>query len=183
MDFEHPAEGRLITAEYEKFYLLAVYVPNSGDKLKRLGYRINNWEYTFRNYIQRLNMEKPVYVIYIYIQIIICGDLNCSHKEIDLSNPKANIRSAGFTIEERYAFQMLLNLGYVDTFRELHPNTIKYSYWSYRGDARINNIGWRLDYIITSTELFKCFIFSDISVQYLGSDHAPVKAIIDLNCI
>jgi exodeoxyribonuclease-3 len=141
---EHDHEGRIITLEYENFYLMTVYVPNSQDGLKRLEYRMR-WEDDFRNYVLSLDKEKPV---------IICGDLNVAHQEIDLKNPKSNRHNAGFTDEEREQFTNLLNSGFIDTFRHFYPNQANiYSWWSYRFKARENNAGWRIDYFVCSDRL------------------------------
>lgn len=134
---EHDHEGRVITLEYSDFYLVTVYVPNSQDELRRLDYRMQ-WEDDFRTYIQRLDSQKPV---------IMCGDLNVAHREIDLKNPKTNRRNAGFTDEEREKFTTLLDSGFIDTFRTLHPDDVTYSWWSYRFKARERNTGWRIDYL------------------------------------
>lgn len=163
-------EGRIITLEYENYFFVTVYVPNSQPELKRLQYRME-FEDDFRKYLQELDSKKPV---------IICGDLNVAHQEIDLKNPKTNDRNAGFTIEERTKFQMLLDSGFTDTFRHLYPNTIKYSWWSYMFNARKNNTGWRIDYFLTSNRLQDkikdSFIYNDIA----GSDHCPVALEISL---
>jgi exodeoxyribonuclease-3 len=163
-DFDQ--EGRVITCEFTKFYLVNVYTPNSGEELKRLKYRITEWDVKFLEFIMKLQEKKSV---------ILCGDLNVAHKEIDLKNPKTNLRSAGFTIEERESFTNLLNkTNMIDTFRYFNPDTIKYSYWSYRMASRSRNTGWRLDYFICSEKLIKKIIKSDILTDILGSDHAPI---------
>lgn len=162
-------EGRVITLEFDKFYYIACYVPNSGEGLKRLMFRLE-FESDLLNYITRLDKIKP---------IIYAGDLNCAHKEIDIKNPKANERNAGFTIEERNAFSNLLQHGFTDIFRYLNPNKIKYSWWSYRFNARINNAGWRIDYFIISDRIINKVISTDICTQILGSDHCPIVLEID----
>lgn len=161
----HDHEGRIITAEYDKFYLVTVYVPNSQDGLKRLDYRMQ-WEDDFRAYVKKLDKTKPV---------IICGDMNVAHKEIDLKNPKTNRKNAGFTDEERGKMTELLGSGFIDTYRYIYPDVEgKYSWWSYRFNARKNNAGWRIDYFIVS-ERFKDNIKSvDILNEIYGSDHCPV---------
>jgi len=160
-------EGRMITLEFNNFYLINVYTPNSGVILGRLDWRINNWDYNFKDYIFKLQEIKPV---------IICGDLNVAHKEIDLKNPKTNLKSAGFTIEERDSFEKLLNKCLlIDTYRYLNPNKIEYSYWSYLNKSRIKNTGWRIDYFLVSKKLLKKVLKSNILTDCLGSDHAPIE--------
>lgn len=157
-------EGRVITLEFEDFNLIHVYTPNSGAELKRLEYRVDEWDKHFRNYIKKLS--KPV---------IVCGDLNVAHHEIDLHNPSGNLRSAGFTVEERKSFtKTLKKLDLVDTFRHFHPDEVKYSYWSYRGRARKNNKGWRIDYFLVSNKILNNVKKSLILNEYNGSDHCPV---------
>lgn len=164
-DKEFDEVGRLITAEYEKFFLLNVYVPNSGRKLVNLEARMR-WEKLFREYVQKLNEKKAV---------VICGDMNVSHQEIDLANPKSNTRNAGFTKEERDAMTALLALGYVDTFRYFYPEKKgAYTYWTYMGTARSRNVGWRLDYFIVSERLIRKVVDNCIRSQCLGSDHCPI---------
>lgn len=168
---EHDKEGRVITLEYENFYFVTVYTPNSKDGLLRLDYRMI-WEDEFLNYINNLNKNKPV---------ILCGDLNVAHKEIDLKNPKTNTRSAGFTIEERNKFDNLVNAGYTDTFRYFYPELEgAYTWWSYRGNARERNTGWRIDYFVSSKILDKKLKSATIHNSVLGSDHCPVELDIDL---
>lgn len=167
---EHDKEGRVITAEFEEFYLVTVYTPNSKRKLERLEYRMV-WEDDFQNYIDELNKVKPV---------IICGDLNVAAEEIDLKNDKSNHKSAGFTDEERAKFRAFKMRGYVDSFRHLHPDEIKYSWWSYMFKARQNNAGWRIDYFLTSEILKDKIVEADILTDVLGSDHCPVLLKIDL---
>ena len=169
-DHKYDDEGRVITLEYENFYYVACYVPNSGDCLKRLGFRLE-FEDDMLQYLNQLNQVKPV---------IYAGDLNCAHKEIDIKNPKANERNAGFTIEERTAFSRLLDNGYTDIYRHLNPDTIKYSWWSYRFNARKNNAGWRIDYFIISDRIVDKVISTDICNDILGSDHCPIVLDIDL---
>ncbi len=168
---EHDHEGRVVTLEMEKFYLVTVYVPNSQDELKRLDYRME-WEDAFRAYILNLNEKKPV---------IFCGDLNVAHKEIDLKNPKTNRRNAGFTDEEREKFQILLDSGFVDTFRHFYPTQENiYSWWSYRFKAREKNTGWRIDYFVVSHSLREQLVSARIHTDIYGSDHCPVEVEIDI---
>ena len=162
---EHDHEGRVITLEMEDFYLVTAYVPNSQDGLRRLDYRMK-WEDDFRAYLQRLDAIKPV---------IVCGDLNVAHEEIDLKNPKTNRRNAGFTDEEREKFGILLGAGFTDTFRHLHPDQVTYSWWSYRFRAREKNAGWRIDYFLISNRLQKQLDAADIHTDIMGSDHCPVE--------
>ena len=162
---EHDHEGRVITVEMEKFFLVTVYVPNSQDGLRRLDYRMT-WENEFRAYLQRLDAVKPV---------IVCGDLNVAHEEIDLKNPKSNRRNAGFTDEEREKFGILLNAGFADTFRRLYPEQVTYSWWSYRFRAREKNAGWRIDYFLVSERLMPLVADTKIHTDIMGSDHCPVS--------
>ncbi len=162
---EHDHEGRVITLEMEDFYLVTAYVPNSQDGLRRLDYRMK-WEDDFRAYLQRLDAIKPV---------VVCGDLNVAHEEIDLKNPKTNRRNAGFTDEEREKFGILLGAGFTDTFRHLHPDQVTYSWWSYRFRAREKNAGWRIDYFLISNRLQKQLDAADIHTDIMGSDHCPVE--------
>ena len=164
---KHDQEGRTITAEFEKFILVACYVPNSGQKLNRLDYRIKEWDVDFRTYLKELETKKNKC-------IILCGDLNVAHKEIDISNPKGNTRSAGFTIEERNEFTKLLDMGFIDSFRELHPKEIKYTYWNMRSKAREENKGWRLDYFVTTNTLLPAIEDSNAMKDIMGSDHCPI---------
>ena len=167
---EHDQEGRGITLEYPDYYLITVYTPNSQDELRRLDYRME-WEDAFRSYLVELDAKKP---------IIVCGDLNVAHQEIDLKNPKTNRRNAGFTDEERGKFQLLLDAGFVDTFRYFHPEAReRYSWWSYRGRARERNAGWRIDYFVTSARLAPRLRSAEIHDQVFGSDHCPVELILD----
>lgn len=163
---QHDHEGRVITLEMPGFFLVTVYVPNSQDELKRLEYRMT-WENDFRNYLSVLDKEKPV---------IVCGDLNVAHREIDLKNPKTNRRNAGFTDEEREQFQQLLDAGFTDTFRHFYPDLEgAYSWWSYRFHAREKNTGWRIDYFLTSSRLAPQLKSAGIHSAILGSDHCPVE--------
>ncbi len=166
---EHDNEGRVITLEFDKFYLVDCYTPNSKRELLRLDYRMV-WEDAFRDYLMELDKNKPV---------VLCGDLNVAHEEIDLKNPKTNTRNAGFTIEERNKFTDLLNSGFVDTYRRLYPDTVGYTWWSYMGHAREKDIGWRIDYFVVSEKLFKDVKDSSIHKTILGSDHCPIQ--LDLN--
>lgn len=166
----HDTEGRVITLEYEDYYLVTVYVPNSQDDLRRLDYRMT-WEDAFRAYLVGLDQVKPV---------IICGDLNVAHKEIDLKNPKSNRRHAGFTDEERGKFTELLGASFIDTFRFFHPDqTDVYSWWSYRFKARERNSGWRIDYFVASERLAPRLRSASIHTEIYGSDHCPVELILD----
>ena len=166
---EHDREGRVITLEFEDFYMITVYTPNSQNGLARLDYRMK-WEEDFKNYLKNLEKTKPV---------IVCGDLNVAHKEIDLKNPTTNRKNAGFTDEEREKFTELLNAGFIDTFRYFYPDTKGiYSWWSYRFNARKNNAGWRIDYFITSESLKDGLESAKIHTEILGSDHCPVELII-----
>ena len=160
---DHPEEGRSITLEYNDFYFVGVYTPNSQTKLKRLDYRMK-WEDDFRDYLVKLNEDKPV---------ILCGDLNVAHEEIDLSNPSTNRKNAGFSDEERAKFSELLDSGFIDTFRHFYP-----SWWSYRTKARERNIGWRIDYFVVSEDLEETIEDSIINDDILGSDHCPVTLIL-----
>ena len=163
---EHDHEGRIITLEYENFYLMTVYVPNSQDGLKRLEYRMR-WEDDFRNYVLSLDKNKPV---------IICGDLNVAHQEIDLKNPKSNRHNAGFTDEEREKMTILLSNGLTDSFRYLYPEQKDiYSWWSYRFHAREKNAGWRIDYFLVSDRLQTAITDAKILTDIHGSDHCPVE--------
>ena len=167
---EYDNEGRLITVEFNDFYLINVYTPNSGEALNRLDERINTWDKIFRNYIYKLQKNKPV---------IICGDLNVAHKEIDLKNPKINLKTAGFTIEERESFDLLLKkCNLLDIYRNIYSDKIEYSYWSYRKNSRNKNIGWRIDYFLLSKELKNNVKNINILTNIFGSDHAPIKLII-----
>lgn len=168
---EHDHEGRVITLEFEDFYHVTVYTPNSQAENARLDYRME-WEDAFRAYVKGLDEKKPV---------IICGDLNVAHNEIDLKNPKTNRRSAGFTDEERGKFTELLEAGFVDSFRHFYPDMEGiYSWWSYRFKAREKNAGWRIDYYVTSESLREKLVDAKIHTQIMGSDHCPVELEIDL---
>lgn len=162
---EHDHEGRIITLELEDFFLVTVYTPNSQDGLRRLEYRMK-WEDDFLAYIQNLDSQKPV---------IICGDMNVAHQEIDIKNPKTNRHNAGFTDEERAKFTTLLDKGFIDTFRFLHPEDITYSWWSYRFRAREKNAGWRIDYFVTSKCLSDKIKDAKIHTKIMGSDHCPIE--------
>ncbi len=165
----HDKEGRVITLEFKDYYLVNVYTPNSQTELARLEYRMT-WEDDFRNYLLNLDSKKPV---------ILCGDLNVAHTEIDLKNPKSNKTNAGFTVEERNKFSELLESGFVDSFRYLYPDAIeKYSWWSYRFSARKNNAGWRIDYFVVSNKIKDKIVEANIHNDILGSDHCPVELII-----
>ena len=162
---EHDHEGRVVTLEMEQFFLVCCYTPNSQDGLKRLDYRMT-WERDFRQYMKRLDERKPV---------ILCGDLNVAHEEIDLRNPKSNRQNAGFTDEERAAFGQLLDSGFRDTFRTLYPEQVTYSWWSYRSQARQKNAGWRIDYFVVSERLMAQVADAKIHTDIMGSDHCPVE--------
>lgn len=162
---EHDHEGRVITMEFDDFYLVCVYVPNSQDELKRLTYRMK-WEDDFRSYVSGLAEKKGV---------VICGDLNVAHNDIDIKNPASNRRNAGFTDEERGKFNALLNAGFVDSWRMLNPDTVKYSWWSYRFKARERNAGWRIDYFIVSESMKDRITGAEIHNEIFGSDHCPVE--------
>ena len=161
---EHDQEGRIITLEFEKFYLVNCYTPNSKRELERLEYRMT-WEDEIKNYLLKLNETKPV---------ILCGDLNVAHEEIDLKNPKTNRHNAGFTDEERGKMTELLDAGFTDTFRYLYPEKIEYSWWSYMGHAREKNVGWRIDYFIVSNDFRENIKEAKIYSAVMGSDHCPV---------
>lgn len=167
---EHDHEGRVITLEFEKFFLVTVYTPNSQDELKRLDYRMT-WDDAFRDYMVALDARKPV---------VVCGDMNVAHKEIDLKNPKTNRRNAGFTDEERDKFTLLLNAGFTDTFRHFYPDAEGiYSWWSYRFKAREKNAGWRIDYFLVSDSVKGLLKDAKIHTEIMGSDHCPVEVDID----
>ena len=168
---EHDHEGRVITLELESYYLITVYTPNSQEELRRLDYRLK-WDDDFRAYLKKLEEKKPV---------IVCGDLNVAHKEIDLKNPKTNRKNAGFTDEERAKFTTLLESGFTDTFRYFYPEQEGiYSWWSYRFKAREKNAGWRIDYFLTSDSLKDKLRGAQIHTDILGSDHCPVELTIEL---
>lgn len=166
---EHDHEGRVITLEMDDFFLVTCYTPNSQDGLRRLDYRMA-WEDAFRDYLKRLDAVKPV---------IVCGDLNVAHEEIDLKNPKTNRQNAGFTDQEREKMTVLLGNGFTDTFRLLHPEQVTYSWWSYRFKAREKNAGWRIDYFLVSDRLRDKVAAADIHTEVMGSDHCPVEVDID----
>ena len=168
---EHDHEGRVITLEYDNFYMVTVYTPNSQNELARLDYRMK-WEDDFREYLKQLEQTKPV---------VVCGDMNVAHTEIDLKNPKTNRKNAGFTDEEREKFSTLLDSGFIDTFRFFNPDAEGiYSWWSYRFKAREKNAGWRIDYFLTSKALESRLVDAKIHTKVLGSDHCPVGLDIDL---
>ena len=162
---EHDHEGRVITLEMDHFFLVTVYTPNSQDGLRRLDYRMK-WEEDFQAFLQQLDQRKPV---------IVCGDMNVAHQEIDLKNPKTNRKNAGFTDEERNKFSALLNKGFLDTFRTCHPEEVTYSWWSYRFHAREKNAGWRIDYFVISQRLQELMTDAKIHTEVMGSDHCPVE--------
>lgn len=161
---EHDHEGRVVTLEFDDFYLVNVYVPNSQDGLRRLAYRMS-WEDAFREFVKSLESRKPV---------VVCGDMNVAHEEIDLKNPSTNHFNAGFSDEERSKFTELLGAGFIDTWRFQHPDEVKYSWWSYRGGARFRNAGWRIDYFLVSESLKNRVDSTAILNEIVGSDHCPV---------
>ncbi len=167
---EHDTEGRVITLEFDGFYLVTVYTPNSKDGLLRLDYRMV-WEDAFRSYLKQLDAKKPV---------VVCGDLNVAAEEIDLKNPKTNHKNAGFTDEERGKFRELKAAGFTDTFRYLHPEEVKYSWWSYRFKAREKNAGWRIDYFVVSDRIAGSVQSAEIHNEVFGSDHCPVSIELEL---
>ena len=168
---EHDHEGRVITLEFEKFYMVTVYTPNSQRELTRLEYRME-WEDAFREYLMSLKAEKPV---------VVTGDMNVAHQEIDLKNPKTNHHNAGFTDEERGKMSELLQAGFIDTFRYFYPDaTERYSWWSYMFKAREKNTGWRIDYFLASEELKEALVSADIHHSVMGSDHCPVELVLDI---
>ena len=168
---EHDQEGRVITLEFDKFYMVTVYTPNSQNELARLSYRME-WEDAFLSYLKKLEESKPV---------IVCGDLNVAHKEIDLKNPKTNRKNAGFTDEEREKFSRLLDNGFIDTFRYFYPDAEGiYSWWSYRFQARAKNAGWRIDYFLASECLKDLLKSAHIHTEILGSDHCPIECVLDI---
>jgi len=167
---KHDKEGRVITLEFEKFYMVTVYTPNSQNELARLPYRME-WEDDFRTYLKELEEKKPV---------VVCGDMNVAHKEIDLKNPKTNRKNAGFTDEEREKFTLLLNSGFIDTFRYFYPDAEGiYSWWSYRFQARAKNAGWRIDYFLVSESLKENLKGAHIYTEITGSDHCPVECTLE----
>lgn len=165
---EHDHEGRVITLEMDDFYLVTVYTPNSQDGLRRLEYRMK-WEDDFQAYLHKLDEKKPV---------IVCGDMNVAHQEIDLKNPKTNHKNAGFTDEEREKMTQLLSNGFIDTFRTLYPEQVTYSWWSYRFRAREKNTGWRIDYFLISERLKDRLVDAKIHTDMMGSDHCPVEIVL-----
>ena len=165
---EHDHEGRVITLEMDDFYLVTVYTPNSQDGLRQLDYRMK-WEDDFQAYLHKLDEKKPV---------IVCGDMNVAHQEIDLKNPKTNRKNAGFTDEEREKMTQLLSNGFIDTFRTLYPDQVTYSWWSYRFRAREKNTGWRIDYFLISERLKDRLEDAKIHTEIMGSDHCPVEIIL-----
>ena len=167
---EHDQEGRVITLEYPEFFMVTVYTPNSQNELARLPYRMQ-WEDDFLAYLKKLEETKPV---------VFCGDLNVAHREIDLKNPKTNRRNAGFTDEEREKMTVLLNDGFTDSFRYLHPDEVTYSWWSYRFKAREKNAGWRIDYFLVSDRIKEQITEAKIHTEIMGSDHCPVSIEVDL---
>lgn len=167
---EHDHEGRVITLEYERFYLITVYTPNSQTELRRLDYRMT-WEADFRKFLKNLDAKKPV---------IVCGDMNVAHEEIDIKNPKGNRKNAGFTDEEREKMTELLNDGFTDTFRYKYPEQVTYSWWSYRFKAREKNAGWRIDYFLVSDRLQANIDDAKIHTDIMGSDHCPVELDLDI---
>ena len=167
---EHDREGRVITLEFDEFFLVNVYVPNSQRELARLDYRMT-WENDFRSYLVSLDSKKPV---------IMCGDLNVAHEEIDLKNPKTNHMNAGFTDQERNQFTKTLEAGFTDTFRKLYPDKVEYSWWSYMMKAREKNVGWRIDYFLVSDRIFGSVRDSIIHTDVMGSDHCPVEIDIEI---
>jgi len=170
IDGKYNDEGRIITLEYDNFYFVCCYVPNSQEELKRLDYRMV-FEDDLREYLKRLDTLKPV---------IYCGDLNVAHQEIDIKNPQSNTKNPGFSIQERTKFQELLNSGFIDTFRYLYPTKVQYSWWSYRFNSRANNVGWRIDYFLVSDRIKNKVHDSMILTEIEGSDHAPVVLDIDI---
>ena len=166
-EFGNPlTEGRVLTAEFENFYLVNVYTPNSKNQLERLGLREKKWDPEFLNYLKELEKTKPV---------VTCGDFNAAHEEIDIARPNTNHHSAGFTNEERQGITNLINAGFIDTFRTLHPDEVRYTWWSHWGHARENNVGWRIDYFFISNALKNNLKVAEIHEEYLGSDHCPIS--------
>lgn len=160
------SEGRVLTAEFEQFFLVNVYTPNSKNELERLSLRAKQWDPAFLNYLLTLEKTKPV---------VVCGDFNAAHEEIDIARPKTNHHSAGFTDEERQGITNMISAGLVDTFRKLHPDSVRYTWWSHWGQARANNVGWRIDYFFTSKALIKNLKSAEIYEDVMGSDHCPVS--------
>ena len=164
------SEGRVLTTEFEDFFLVTVYVPNSKHELTRLKLREKLWDPALLNYLKELEKQKPV---------VMCGDLNVAHQPIDLARPNDNTHNAGFTAEERKGFDNLISAGFIDTFRKLHPEEQKYSWWTFRANARIRNVGWRIDYFLISPDLLPKLKSADIHDEVMGSDHAPVSIELD----
>ena len=164
-------EGRVLTAEFEKFYLVDVYTPNSKNELERLGLRAEKWDKEFLQYLKELEKTKPV---------VVCGDFNAAHEEIDIARPKTNHHSAGFTDEERQGITNYLKAGFIDTFRTLHPKDVRYTWWSHWGNARANNVGWRIDYFFISKSLKKYLKSAEIYEDQIGSDHCPISIELDI---
>ena len=166
-DFGDPlSEGRVLTAEYDKFYLVNVYTPNSKNALERLKLRETEWDPEFLKYLKSLEATKPV---------VVCGDFNAAHEEIDIARPKTNHHSAGFTDEERQGITNIINAGLIDTFRSLNPDSVRYTWWSHWGHARENNVGWRIDYFFISEELIPKLKTAEIYENVMGSDHCPIS--------
>ena len=166
-EFGNPlTEGRVLTAEFENFYLVNVYTPNSKNELERLSLREKKWDPEFLNYLKELEKTKPV---------VTCGDFNAAHEEIDIARPKTNHHSAGFTDEERQGITNLISAGFIDTFRSLHPNEVRYTWWSHWGHARENNVGWRIDYFFVSKALKNNLKSAEIHEELMGSDHCPIS--------
>ncbi len=163
---EHDNEGRVITIEFDQYFLVTVYTPNSQNALRRLDYRVNEWDLAFRNHVVELDKTKPV---------IFCGDLNVAHKEIDIAHPAANVKTAGFTPQERMSFSKLLDAGFIDTFRKFNQEPHQYSWWSYRTRARERNVGWRIDYFCVSERLAQSLSDAAILADVYGSDHCPIS--------
>jgi exodeoxyribonuclease-3 len=162
---KHDTEGRVLTLEYDKFYLVNVYTPNSQNALRRLDYRSNEWDVDFLSYVKSLEKKKPV---------VFCGDLNVAHKEIDLANPATNTKNAGFTPEERAGFDKIVAAGFIDTFRQFNTQPGQYTWWSYRTKARERNVGWRIDYFCVSSSLQTYLKKAEILSDVMGSDHCPI---------
>ena len=166
-EFGNPlTEGRVLTAEFENFYLVNVYTPNSKNELERLSLREKKWDPEFLNYLKELDKTKPV---------VTCGDFNAAHEEIDIARPKTNHHSAGFTDEERQGITNLISAGFIDTFRSLHPDEVRYTWWSHWGHARENNVGWRIDYFFVSETLKNNLKSANIHEELMGSDHCPIS--------
>ena len=170
---KHDQEGRVITTEFNHFYLVNVYVPNASSGLKRLPYRAQEWDIDFSAYLKQLDAQKPV---------IICGDMNVCHQRIDIARPDSNYnKSPGYTQAEIDGFNHILDVGFVDSFRALHPEDQKFSWWSYRGGARARNVGWRLDYFLVSERMMPHVSVADIHKEILGSDHCPISLTLNLD--